>query len=471
MTTAWLILLVAGLLEVGWAIGLKASDGFNFRERFAWSAGTLVMMVTSMYLLSVAAKSLPIGTAYAVWTGIGALGAATLGMLVFREPATPVRIVCLLMLVAGIVGLKLTSTAGAQPPATTRSNAMSTIYLGTYARGTSEGIYRVSFDADGTIGPATLAATVRNASYLAIHPTRPLLYTISEVGDFNGQKTGVVVAYAIEADGGLRELNRQASGGQGPCFVSVGPDGRSVFVANYSGGSVAMLSVNDDGSLKPAGTIVRHEGKSVNPKRQDKPYAHSITPDPTGRFALACDLGTDEIIVYAVDSAAGTMARASVAKVDAGSGPRHLAFSIDGRSVYVVNELGNSIDRFNWTDGTLAWRQTIDTLPSDFADGNTTAEIAVHPSGKFVYASNRGDDSIACFRVAADGALESAGRQKSGGSKPRNFVISPDGHFLLASNQDGNNVVVFAIDAERGTLTPTGQELRLDAACCARFAR
>lgn len=470
MTTAWLQLLIAGLLEVGWAIGLKYSDGFNFRARPAASLATLAGMILSMYLLSVAARTLPIGTAYAVWTGIGALGAATLGMVFFREPATAVRIVCLVMLVAGIVGLKLTAPASAQTPTSQPGTAMN-LYLGTYTRGTSEGIYRLTFD-EGRLGQPTLAAKIKNASFLAIHPTQPRVYAISEVGEFNGVKTGAVTAFAIEADGSLRQLNQQSTGGPGPAFVGVSPDGKAVFVANYSGGSVAMLPLDADGSLQPASVVEQHAGSSVNPKRQDKPYAHSIFVDPTSKYALACDLGTDEVLIYAIDTAAGTMRRAGVAKVEPGSGPRHLAFAPDGKSVYVVNEMGNTVMRYEWANGTLTHRQTVETLPAGFKGENTTAEIMVRPDGRFVYASNRGDDSIAIFAVdPATGALSVPSWAKSGGQKPRNFVIDPAGRYLLTSNEKGNNVVAFAIDASTGALTPTGSEAKVDGPVCLRFTK
>ena len=344
---------------------------------------------------------------------------------------------------------------------------MKTLYLGTYTGGASKGLYRLTFDAStGAIGEPTLAVAAKNPSFLAISRDGRFVYAVAE------EDGDAVVSFAVQPDGSLRELNHQSSGGSGPCFVGLTRDGRAALVANYGGGTVAMLPINDDGTLRPPSAVDRHAGKSVDPKRQDKPYAHSIFADPSGKYALACDLGTDEVIVYAIDTTAGTMTRASVAKVPPGSGPRHLAFSPDGAHAYVVDELSNTVSRFDWnaSTGTLEQRQTISTLPADSRDFNTTAEIMVHPSGRFVYASNRGEDTIAVFRVdAATGELSAAGRTSTGGQKPRNFVIDASGKWLVASNQGSGSLTSFSIDASTGALTATGSKVNVADSCCLRF--
>ena len=276
------------------------------------------------------------------------------------------------------------------------------------------------------------------------------------------------------SDGALTAINTAPSAGQGPCHVSVTPDGKAVLVANYSSGVVALLPVRADGGLNPPSSFDQHEGKSIHPSRQKAPYAHSINPSADGRFAFAADLGTDKIYTYRIDTAAGTLTAASPASVslEPGSGPRHLAQSPDGRHAYVINELANTITTFSLDaqTGTLKALQTVPTLPADFTGKNTTAEILIHPSGRFVYGSNRGHDSIAVFKVdPATGTLTAVEHVSTQGRNPRNFTLDPTGRWLIAANQDGDSLVVFAIDETTGRLTPTGQTVKLTAPVCVRF--
>lgn len=352
------------------------------------------------------------------------------------------------------------------------------VYIGTYTKTTSKGIYVARFDpATGTLGEPALAAEAVNPSFLALSPDRRRLYAVSEGAgvDFNGKPSGSVIAYTITpGDGRLTPINTAASAGRGPCHLSVTPDGKAVLVANYSSGSVALLPVKADGGLATPASVDQHEGKSVHPSRQKGPYAHSINPSANGRFAYAADLGTDQLYTYRVDTAAGTLTPAAPASLALapGSGPRHFALSPDGRRAYAINELANTLTTFavDTQTGALKALQTVPTLPAGFSANSTTAEVAVHPSGRFVYGSNRGHDSIAVFAVdPSEGTLAPVEHIATQGRNPRHFSIDPTGRWLIAANQDGNNLVVFAVDATTGRLTPTGRTLALGAPVCVRF--
>ena len=261
--------------------------------------------------------------------------------------------------------------------------------------------------------------------------------------------------------GQLTFLNRQSSEGAGPCHLSVDRTGRVVLVANYASGSAAVLPVGGDGRLGEASEKVQHQGSSVNPQRQEGPHAHSITPSADNRFALVADLGLDRIMVYRLDSSAGRLTPNDPpwAAVNPGAGPRHLAFHPTLPLVYVVNELGNTVTAFAWEArrGALQEAQTISTLPPDFRDTSYGADVHVAPSGRFLYASNRGHDSIAIFSIdRATGLLSAVAHQPTLGKWPRNFVIDPTGNWLLAANQESDSVVVFRIEAETGRLSSVG---------------
>lgn len=338
------------------------------------------------------------------------------------------------------------------------------LYVGTYSGPKSKGIYRMTFDArTGALGAPELAAEGPSPSFLATDPRRRFLYAVHETGEFGGEKTGSVSAYAIDgATGALRLLNQRSSRGVYPCHISVDSTGRMVMLANYGDGVVASFPVLPDGSLGAAASVIRQAGTGPNQARQEGPHAHAIYADRTNRHALAADLGADRVFVYDMDPAAGTLRAASVAPAELapGSGPRHLAFGPGARRVYVINELVSTITACEWdaAAGMLRPGQSASTLPEGWAGQSTTAEIEVHPSGRFVYGSNRGHDSLAIFRIeAASGGLSLVGFQPTGGRNPRNFAIDPTGSYLVAGNQDSDSIVVFRIDQRSGKLTATGQ--------------
>lgn len=352
------------------------------------------------------------------------------------------------------------------------------VYFGTYTGGSSKGIYVSRFDsASGKLSGPELVAETKNPSFLAVHPTERFLYAVGEVDDALGQRAGAVTGYSIAAQTGkLTALNQQTSGGTGPCHVSVDATGKCVLVANYGSGSVAALPLKADGRLGVAATVQQHTGSSVNLKRQTGPHAHFIVPSPDNRFAVACDLGLDKVLVYQLDAplAKLTTNQPPAAMVPHGAGPRHLAFAPNGKLAYVINELALTVTVFSFDSarGTFFEEQNIATVPADYVvtEKDSTAEIAVHPTGKFVYASNRGHDSIAAFSVAAPtGKLTLVQNEPTQGRTPRHFAIDPSGHWLLAENQNSDSVVVFAIEPATGKLKPTGQTITVGSPVCAVF--
>jgi 6-phosphogluconolactonase len=349
------------------------------------------------------------------------------------------------------------------------------VFFGTYTGGKSEGIYRATLDpATGALSQPELAAKVENPSFLAVHPSGKFLYAAGELSNFEGKPGGAVSAFALDSKtGGLTLLNQQSSRGAGPCHLVVDRTGGNVLVANYGGGSVAVLPIDKDGRLRPASSFVQHKGSSVNPKRQEAPHAHSINVDPAGAFAVVADLGLDKVLVYRFDAAAGTLTANDPphAAVSPGAGPRHFAFHPSGRFAYVINEMNSTVTAFAYDakKGTLSEIDTKSTLPGP-QQGNSTAEVQVHPSGKFLYGSNRGHNSLAIFRIdEKTGALTATGHQPTGGRTPRNFGIDPTGKFVLAANQGSDSVVVFRVDQETGKLEETGQSIKVPTPVCVKF--
>lgn len=352
------------------------------------------------------------------------------------------------------------------------------VYFGTYTGAKSKGVYVARLDtATGKVGDVDLAGETPSPSFLAVHPNGRFLYAANEIGDYEGKKAGSVTAFVRDPRSGrLTRLDQESSGGTAPCHLVVDRKGRNVLVANYGGGSVAALPVAKDGSLSPATAFLQHTGSSVNAARQKEPHAHSINLDAANRFAVAADLGLDKLMVYRLDSAKGTLVPNDppFALVRPGSGPRHFAFHPDGKRAYVINELNCTLTAFRYDrkKGVLVEDQTISTLPAGQAmkPEFSTAEVQVHPSGKFVYGSNRGHDTIAVFQVdAKTGRLTAVDHTPSGGRTPRNFGIDPTGRYLLAANQGSDNVVVFRIDAKTGRLTPTGQTIEVGSPVCVKF--
>ncbi len=350
------------------------------------------------------------------------------------------------------------------------------VFFGTYTEGSSKGIYVSRFDpATGKLTVPELAGEEKNPSFVALHPNHKFLYAVSEIGNFEGKKAGAVSAFGVDLKTGkLSFINRVSSRGTGPCFVKVDPTGKSVLVANYGGGSVAALPVQADGRLTDAATFIQHTGPGMDPKRKERPHAHSINPSPDNRFAIVADLGLDKVLVYRFDPAKSglTANDPPFTGVAPGAGPRHLAFHPGGKYAYVINELDSTVTAFSYdaAAGVLKEIQTITTLPAGFKGENSTAEVQVHPSGKFLYGSNRGHDSIAVFAIdPADGRLTAVEQVSTQGKVPRNFGIDPAGRYLIAANEQSNNIVVFRIDQKSGRLTPTGQNIELGAPVCVKF--
>lgn len=349
------------------------------------------------------------------------------------------------------------------------------VYVGTYTGpGKAEGIYVFDLDqSSGALRPVQTVAGVDSPSFLALHPNGKTLYAVNESGE--GDRGPGVSSFTVDpTTGKLTPLNRQPSHGTSPCYVSLDPDGKCVLVANYGNGTVSAYPVGRDGALGEAGCVIQHEGASTN-RRQAGPHAHSIRLDPTGKFVLACDLGCDRVFVYTLDATEAKLTPAEIpyAQLSSGAGPRHIAFHPNGLLAFVNNEIDSTVTSFTWDAerGTLRVNDTRSTLPADFSGNNSTAQVAVHPNGKFVYVSNRGHDSIAIFGADQEhGKLTPLGHQSTGGRTPRNFNLDPSGTLLLAANQNTNTIVAFRVDAQSGNLTPTGHQTEVPAPVCVLFA-
>lgn len=373
-------------------------------------------------------------------------------------------------LALGLAAVMLGNVALAEESAKQR------LYFGTYTTGNSKGIYTAELDlSTGVVTKPVLVAEAMNASFLAIAPSHKYLYAVGEISEFDGKKVGVVHAYSInKATGELQLLNRQSSAGAGPCHVSVHPQGSYVFAANYGGGSICALPVKDNGSLGEATGFVQHTGSGPNQGRQKEPHAHSINPDAAGKFVFAADLGIDKVLIYKLDPSTGKLVANDPAAgtVPPGSGPRHFAFHPSGKFAYAINELTSTITAYAYDaeKGALAQIDTISTLPAGFSGNNSTAEIQVHPSGKFVYGSNRGHNSIAIFTVdEKTGKLAAVGHTEGGIDTPRNFGVDPTGQWVIVCNQGGKSAFVYKVNQETGILTRTGEAIEIDAPVCVKF--
>jgi 6-phosphogluconolactonase len=350
------------------------------------------------------------------------------------------------------------------------------VFIGTYTQKTSKGIYRCELDlATGKLSEPVLAAETVSPSFLALHPTGRFLYAVNETANFEGTKAGAVSAFALDpATGALTFLNQLSSKGGAPCHLVVDQTGKYVLLANYTGGSVCVLPIGADGKLGEPTAFVQHEGSGGDPKRQKGPHAHSINLDAGNRIAAAADLGLDKVLLYRFDAERGTLTpnEPAFAATAPAAGPRHFAFHPDGRHAYVINEMNSTLTAFAYDPqrGSLAELQTLSTLPADFQGNNSTAEVQVHPSGKFVYGSNRGHNSIVAFAVhAATGKLKLIGHQGEGIQTPRGFGIDPTGQFLLVGSQAGDRVLVFRIDPQTGELKPTGNSVAVAVPVCVKF--
>ena len=368
----------------------------------------------------------------------------------------------------------LTASTAFVTTATLQANEGQTlrVYYGTKNQSGSEGIYTGTMDlVTGKLSTVKLAAPAENPGFLAISQNKRQLYAVASGN--NGQK---IVAYRIDPDsGGLTELNSQETGGANPCHVSVGPDDQYVVYANYTGGSCGLIPLASDGSLEKPASFFQHQGGSeVNVQRQGEPHPHSAKTDPSGKFVVVPDLGQDKVRIYRLGKNNKSMKpnEPAFATMPAGGGPRHVSFNANGRWMYVNNELTSAVTVFEFDKETGSTKalQTITTLPSDYKENNSTAEVLVHPSDKFLYCSNRGHNSIASFKInQKNGKLKSTGHCSSGGKTPRNFGITPDGRFVVAANQNRDNVDVLSIDQHSGALSSTGVSIKVPHCICVRF--
>ncbi len=352
----------------------------------------------------------------------------------------------------------------------------SLVFVGTYTEtegSQSEGIYAYRMDPySGRLTFDRVLKGVLNPSFLAIHPRQGFLYAVNEVQNYGGEAGGGVSAFSLKLDE-ANLLNAQFSHGSEPCYASVEQTGRFALVANYTSGSVAMFPIQVDAQLAPASDVIQHAGSSVHPERQAGPHAHCILPDPTNRFAIAVDLGLDKLIIYQMDLENGKLHKHAEMEVQPGAGPRHLTFHPNGQFAYLINELNSTVIgyRYDSENGTFIELQTVPALPQDFRGVNLCADIHISPNGKYLYASNRGHDSIVCFFIDQNtGKLTYRNHTLTEGREPRNFAIDPSGTFLLVANQKTNNIIIFKIDPESGGLSRTEHEVKVSMPVCLKFA-
>lgn len=354
------------------------------------------------------------------------------------------------------------------------------IFVGTYTPkdGASRGIYAVRLDpATGALSGPVVAAETPNPTFLAWHPDHRVLYASGEGPDADGKITGGAAAFAFgSASGHLALLNSRGTGGGGTTtMLAADASGRMLITVSYGAGYVASFPLGADGLIGPSASLLVHAGPlGPNQSRQDRPHPHSVTLSPDNRFALVADLGLDRVLVYSVDPAAGTLTPHNPAFIPTppGTGPRHTKFSRDRRFFYILNELIGSVTvcAFDPARGTGTLIQQVSTLPAGYTGQNISAEIRIHPNGRFIYASNRGHDSLAVFSVNPDGTLRLVGITPCGGKHPRNFELSPDGAWLVCANMNSDNLVSFRVDAATGRLTRTGSAVTVPQPVCVLFA-
>jgi len=351
-----------------------------------------------------------------------------------------------------------------------QTQAGTLVYVGTYTGAKSKGIHAYRFNqGTGALTPIGLVAETPSPSWLVLHPSGQYLYAANEVDNFDADKSGSVSAFRIDhATGALTLLNTQPSKGAHPCHLTVDSSGTHLLVANYTGGTLAVLPLDRDGSIGSPTQVVQHKGSSVNTARQTAPHAHSIDLDADNRFAISADLGADRLFIYRYDSTGGGLSaglRPAIAATP-GAGPRHFAFHPNGQFGFAINELSSSITSYSWDArrGALNTLATISTLPQGFGRESSTAEIRMHPGGRFLYGSNRGHDSIAVYQVGpASGNLTLVEHEPTRGKTPRNFTIDPSGHWLIAANQNSDTLAVFRISDRNGALTPVGPLVKVGA--------
>jgi 6-phosphogluconolactonase len=361
------------------------------------------------------------------------------------------------------------------------------VYVGTYTEkilfgtgqvfeGQGEGIHIYELDpATGALSPHDTAREIKNPSYLTFHPSGRFLYAVNELKSYNGEATGTLSAFTLDPQNGrLDFINKVATHGTDPCHVTVDATGKNAIVANFASGSVAVLPIREDGGLEEASEVIQHRGSSLDPVRQSGPHAHSFTLDASNRFAYVPDLGLDKLMIYRFDPERGKLEthEQGCLETKAGAGPRHFVFHPNNNYAYLINELDSTIVSLacDGERGTVKAIQTVPALPRAFRGNSTSADIMVDPTGHFLYASNRGHDSIAIYRIdGSSGKLALVGHESTRGKTPRNFTIDSSGTFLFAANQDSDTIVCFRIDPDSGRLTPTGQVANVPTPVCVKI--
>lgn len=340
------------------------------------------------------------------------------------------------------------------------------LLVGTYTNRTSEGIYVYEFNSfTGEVKPVSVASGLINPSFLTIAPDGKSVYAVAE----NEPEGGVYALQFNSATGQLKFMNEQSSGGAHPCYIDINKAGKTLVIANYTGASVSVLPVKGNKAVGELLQNIPHTGSSINPERQTSPHPHSAVFGPKNNDVFVPDLGQDRIIQYQVEKA-GTLKQVGFVQAEPGSGPRHLSFHPNHKFAYVINELNASITAYQY-DKTLTPIQTIKTVPDDFTGKNWCADIHVSPDGLFLYGTNRGHDSIVCYKIdAATGQLTLVERQSVQGKWPRNFMIDPTGNFVLVANQETDNIAIFQRDKKTGKLTFTGKEIKVSMPVCLRMA-
>jgi 6-phosphogluconolactonase len=391
----------------------------------------------------------------------------------------PTALLCLLALV--LCSRTSGIASNAKPMSDDLKNA-TLVYVGTYTGAKSKGIYLFRLRTENNevsqniiLDPLGLAAETPSPSFLEIDQKRRLLFAVNEVDKFEGKRSGAVSAFSIDpGTGKLTLLNQRSSEGTGPCHLVLDKEGRNVIVANYGSGSVAVLGVGSDGKLSEATSVIQHQGKSIDPQRQAGPHAHCVTLDPAKRFVFVCDLGLDQVLAYKLDAEHGKLIpnEPAFTALKPGSGPRHMVFRPDGRFAYVINELNSTVTAFSYEPkaGALKEVQTVSTLPKHYNGVNYPAEIDIHPSGKYLYGSNRGNDSVVLFEINQEtGMLTWVEEQNTGGKTPRHFGIQASGKHFVVANQNSDTLLACRIDPRTGRLKPSGVFAEAPSPVCVKF--
>ncbi|MDB5248731.1 MAG: lactonase family protein [Segetibacter sp.] len=349
------------------------------------------------------------------------------------------------------------------------------LFIGTYTGKGSKGIYVYKFNASkGTAEWVSNTDSAANPSYLTVSPTGKYIYAVNETG---GDKPGTISSYSFDrGTGKLSFINQQLTGGDAPCYVSITKGNNLVMVANYSGGSLSAFGVNNDGSLNPFSQLIQHSGSGVNKQRQDKPHVHSVVFSPMQDYLFTSDLGLDKVMIYKVnaeDSKPLSPANPPFVAVRAGSGPRHFTFHPNGKFAYLMQEMSGTVGAYKYNNGNLTFLEDVATHRSGFKGRIGSADIHVSPDGKFLYASNRGDENnIAIFSInQSTGKLKLKGFQSTRGRTPRNFMIDPTGNYLLAANQDTDNIVIFKRNKVTGLLKETGKQIKVSMPVCLQMLK